>query len=212
MLSFIRCEKAARDGFQRYAKMTIYNEVRSELHTGDIVLFSSSGFISSLIKLATNSKWSHVGMVLTVNDINSVFILESTSLNDYKSGVQISLLSERVERHDGQVAIRHLENFTLTPERYKALGKLRDDIKGREYEKDKLELIKSAYDGIGGDNQEDLTSIFCSELVAECYQAMGILGDKMPSNEYTPADFSEKKDIKFMHPQTSLSDEIFIKI
>jgi hypothetical protein len=44
-----------------------------------------------------------------------------------------------------------------------------------------------AYLGI---NKEDLSSLFCSELVAEAYQKMGLLTEQLPSNEYIPKDFS----------------------
>jgi len=59
--------------------------------------------------------------------------------------------------------------------------------------------MRSAYDGFLGDNKEDLSSVFCSELVAEALQRLGVLYEHnedggYPSNEYTPADFG-KQDI-----------------
>ena len=67
------------------------------------------------------------------------------------------------------------------------------------YEKSLIQLIKSVLDFTRfNKNKEDLSSVFCSELVAESYQKMGLLDDidmgGLPSNEYTPADFSEQKD------------------
>ena len=43
--------------------MLTYEEIRGELKTCDILLFSGKGAISHGIKLFTFSKWSHVGMV-----------------------------------------------------------------------------------------------------------------------------------------------------
>ena len=40
-----------------------YQDIRSQLKTGDILLFSGKGGISEGIKFFTLSKWSHVGMV-----------------------------------------------------------------------------------------------------------------------------------------------------
>lgn len=46
-----------------------------------------------------------------------------------------------------------------------------------------------------GDNKEYISSLFCSELVAEAYQKMGLLTEKLPSNEYIQKDFSEEKSL-----------------
>jgi len=48
--------------------MLTYEEIRGELKTCDILLFSGKGAISHGIKLFTFSKWSHVGMVLRMPD------------------------------------------------------------------------------------------------------------------------------------------------
>ncbi len=187
-----------------------YEDIRSQLKTGDILLFSGKGGISDGIKLFTLSKYSHVGMVYKFEDPldskGSVFCWESTTLSDIKDadtgkltqGVQRVELSERLERcfaKGYEISVRRL-NTTLTDTMIKALNQFRHDVSGRPYEKSKIELIKAAYDGIFGENKEDLSSLFCSELVAEAYQKMGLLTEDKPSNEYTPKDFSGEKHIK----------------
>jgi hypothetical protein len=68
------------------------------------------------------------------------------------------------------------------------------EARGRPYERNRLELFRSVYDGPLGDNRkEDDTSFFCSELVAEAYQRMGLLPPNPPANEYTPHDFSSER-------------------
>jgi hypothetical protein len=49
----------------------------------------------------------------------------------------------------------------------RALSNCRHEVSGRPYERDEIELLKSACDGKFGENKEDLSSLFCSELVAE---------------------------------------------
>ena len=96
---------------------------------------------------------------------------------------------------------------------------MRSDLQGVPYEKSHLELILSAIDidekylTFLRNHAEDLSSIFCSELVAHAYQEIGLLGtvtctcvvnvhvtilflsDKSKfSNEFTPDDFSTHKD------------------
>jgi len=186
-----------------------YEDIRSDLKTGDILLFSGKGGISDGIKFFTLSKYSHVGMVYKLEDPfdpkGSLFCWESTTLNDLKDadsgkltkGVQRVELSERLERcfaKGYEISVRQLSN-PLTDTMVRALNQFRHDVSGRPYETNKIELLKSAYDGLFGDNKEDLSSLFCSELVAEAYQKMGLLTEQLPSNEYIPKDFSEERTL-----------------
>lgn len=50
-----------------------YNLIRNNLETGDLVFFSGSGFTSEIIKKATISEWSHVGMVISVDILDNAF-------------------------------------------------------------------------------------------------------------------------------------------
>lgn len=196
--------------------MEAYENIRPRLNTGDIVLFSGKGGISAGIKWFTQSKWSHVGMVLRLPEWDAVLIWESTNLDDVaeiesgkaRKGVQIVPLSERLRKYPGETSIRLLE-MERTPEMLKELSLLRAEVKGRPYETDKLELFKAAYEGPFGDNVEDLSSLFCSELVAEAYQRMGLLSEKKPSNEYTPKDFSDKRKLKLL--KGKLQKEVIVQ-
>jgi hypothetical protein len=60
------------------------------------------------------------------------------------------------------------------------------------YEQSVWELWRSAYDGPGGMNTEDLSSYFCSELVAELLKRARVLDTDLPSNEFTPGDLSSR--------------------
>jgi len=105
-----------------------------------------------------------------------------------KQGVQLVSLSDRISNYDGDVSIRLLEVVRST-KMIEDLSELRNKIKDRPYEQSKIELIKSAYDGPLGSNDKDLSSLFCSELVAEAYQCMGLIPSCLSSNEYQPSDF-----------------------
>lgn len=196
--------------------MEAYENIRTKLKTGDIVLFSGKGGVSTGIKWFTGSKWSHVGMALRLPEWEIVLLWESTTLNDIadiesgkeKKGVQLVPLSQRISTYSGEVSIRLLD-VERTSDMMKDLSVLRAEIKGRPYEKDKIELVKAAYDGPFGANTEDLSSLFCSEMVAEAYQRMGLLGDKPPSNEYIPKDFSDSGKLELLKGE--LSEEIVIQ-
>lgn len=174
-----------------------YSEIRKELKSGDMVLFSGGGFVSRMIQMFTRSPYSHVGLVIKDDWWDMLLLWESTTLSKIKTvhgnvrqGVAIRPLSEVVENYDGQVAVRQL-TFPLTDAQELTISELRQEFKGREYEQNKSELFKSAYDFIGGKNEEDLSSLFCSELVAEAYQRVLFLPESKPSNEYTPADLAD---------------------
>ena len=172
-----------------------YSEIRNSLQTGDIVLFSGKGRISNIIKWFTKSAWSHVGMVIRSTEWDMLLLWESTTLSKLKDiqsgvarqGVQLVPLSERIKTYDGRIGIRRLQTHKAI--RHQPLMDFRQEVKGRAYEESKIELFKSAYDGPLGQNEEDLSSLFCSELVAEAYQRMGLIDNALSSNEYTPADF-----------------------
>jgi len=150
------------------------------------------------------SKWSHVGMVIKIPEYDFVTVWESTTLSNIRDldtgkankGVQLVPLSARVDKYSGGMSIRRLEGGVLHNKSINQLMRLREELKGKRYERGKMELFKALWDGKFGLNEEDLSSIFCSELVAEAYQRLGLLTERIPSNEYTPADFSEKKMVK----------------
>lgn len=193
-----------------------YESIRHNLSTGDIVLFSGKGPISASIKLVTKSKWSHVGMVVCLDEYDFITVWESTQLGNikdletgkFKKGVQVVPLSLRLTHYDGEIAIRHLQNVNLSSSDIQELMRFRKEMSGRSYEKNTLELLKSAYDGPLGENTEDLSSLFCSELVAESYQKLGLLPSNIASNEYTPANFSTESNLELLKGR--LSDEIYL--
>ena len=199
-----------------------YATIRKQLKTGDLVFFSGKGGISAGIKWATTSRWSHVAMVLNLTQYDFVTLWESTTLSTIRDldthtmmkGVQLIPLSDRVQTYDGEIAVRQLKGVTLAEPEIAELMALRRDLRGRSYETSEAELIKAAYDGPFGHNEEDLSSLFCSELVAESYQRMGLRpsGKKdKQSNEYVPADFSQDEYDELGLLRGSLGPEILLR-
>ena len=62
--------------------------------------------------------------------------------------------------------------------------------RSKSYEKSTKQLLLSTYDGPFGQNEEDISSYFCSELVAETFKLLGILKRDIISSEYVPKDFA----------------------
>ena len=147
---------------------TSYTAIRNELKTGDLVLFSGKGAFSDIIKYGTLSKWSHIGMILRIPEYDFLTVWESTTLSDVvdlesgtpRKGVQLVPLSDRVQKYSGDISVRKLQGAELPVNSLEDLMELRKELKGKRYERSKMELFRSAYDGPFGHNSEDLSSLF----------------------------------------------------
>ncbi len=67
-----------------------------------------------------------------------------------------------------------------------------------------LQLIQSIRKG---NKHEDLSTIFCSELVAAADMCMGWLGDHTASSNFVPADFSSDRS-----PATGREELLHVQI
>lgn len=214
-----------------------YNDVRKQLDTGDIMLFSSNNFLMSLWKKITACRWTHVGMVIRSMDTHQVLLWESTTLRNLcdefsrtaQAGVQSVLLSQRLRTYKGDVAFRKLYcrlDGQARRHMNEELGKFRKKVQGRVFERNLLELLKAFIDppdsrdlfdttqerksqsarrsrekGVNAYIAKSWSSIFCSELIAGTYHAMGLLDSSLKlAREYTPKDFSSNEPgLKLMH-------------
>ena len=117
-----------------------YAEIRSQLKTGDVLLFSGQGAISEGIKFFTISKWSHVGLVYRfdgpLDPEGSIFCWESTTLSDLKDaemivveGTLYPLLTR--QKNQGLLTYRWEESPQGPPRKYYSLTE-----QGRDYLKE----------------------------------------------------------------------------
>jgi len=190
-----------------------------ELKTGDLVLFSGVDAYSKLVKVSTRSKWSHIGLIVKTVEHNYLTMWESSIREDtldvetgrHREGVRLVSFIDRVMAFEGEVSIRQLQGGILTDDRLHGLLGLRDELRGRSYERNKFELLKASNERAFRNKTEDLSSLFCSELVAEAYQRLGLLTEEKPSNDYAPVDFSYER-MQFLQDDFYLSEEILLSI
>ena len=119
----------------------------------------------------------------------------------------------------GRVAIRRLVG--LSSEKREGLGKklmeFYSEVSGRPYERNKMHLILASLTFIEEalpflkNRKEDLSSLFCSELVAATYQHMGLLNRDKPSHSFTPDDFSTNRG-PLQLTEGSLSEQIYVDL
>lgn len=194
--------------------MSRYDDLRCNIETLDLILFSGKGRTSNLIKRATNSEWSHVGLAVWVESIarkeeDRLFIVESTTLNDqpdisgeYRKGVQMMPLSQRVDSYDG-----HIGWSPLKPEANPTQKRLAVDwLFSKHAAKTEYDTAQAVMSGIDPSKwnwflrllstpfhrfayaKEDLEKLFCSELVTKALKEANILPDEVNASEQTPED------------------------
>jgi len=171
-----------------------YEEARELMQPGDVIAFGGKGNFSEIIKMATFSEVSHVGVILQTGvrgENNGRFfnqIIESTSLGDF-NGVQINRFSDRLAHYDGDLWWLPLDKalrieFFDQEVFYNFL--FQQDHKPY----DMPQAVGSALDlldKLGAENREDFNKFFCSELVAAALEKIGLV-PKINASEVTPIE------------------------
>jgi len=188
-----------------------------KLQTGDLILFhGENSIISSIIEGYTNSKWSHVGIVLRNptyidKELTGLYLWESgketfkdSEDKKYKYGVQITDLEKVVNEYDGIVVFRKLVcNKTSFPELLKTIH---NTIHNKPYDLDIFDFImaklgitcldkgKYKYSIFNwfGYNPQKLDKLYCSSLVAYVYTELGLLPKDTRWTDIFPYYFSSE--------------------
>ena len=171
-----------------------YEKIRDSLKTGDVLLFEGKGFFSWVIKRATGSRNSHIGIVYRPA-AEVVLTAESTTLSTVKDyfkdrkvkGVQFVSLSERIRTYKGKIWVRQLAR-PMTADERAAFEEAREEFKDRKYEQSVWQLIRAGFKWKL--QKEDLSSLFCSEFITVLFKRIGyLLKNRFPSNEINPWDY-----------------------
>ncbi|MDJ0889035.1 MAG: hypothetical protein QNI89_17150 [Desulfobacterales bacterium] len=184
-----------------------YDEARAKMQPGDVIAFGGKGHFSEIIKFATFSEVSHVGVILQTrvsdDDTGRFFnqIIESTSLHGF-NGVNISRFSDRLDTYDGELWWLPM-NEQIRREKFDRqvfFNFMFNQAKERK-PYDMPQAIKSALDAMDelpfglhgpGYNREDFSKFFCSELVAAGLEVAGAVGT-VNASEVTPIDLCRWK-------------------
>ncbi|CAH0994303.1 hypothetical protein EMA8858_00412 [Emticicia aquatica] len=75
-----------------------YEAIRNELQTGDLIFFSGNHWLSNLIRIRSKGAWSHVGIVVRIEEIDRVFLVESI----LEVGVRMIPMSFIIKDYDGR--------------------------------------------------------------------------------------------------------------
>lgn len=168
--------------------------------------FSGTDIPSAVVKLATQSHYVHVAIVLSVNSDSSgnndgndpVLIAEShidaslPSLGTGESirGVQVQRLSERLASYRGPAWWASLK----TPLDDRGLAQMQrwlQELESHQVPYDFLQAIGagvSALNWLDWENQEDYSTLFCSELVTRALQIAGAIDECINPSEQVPVN------------------------
>jgi len=143
------------DGVRRDAMKMDQFQLNKEIQNGDIIFQTSQSSQSKAIQLATNSKYSHMGIIY--ENEGNYFVYEAIQ------PVKLTPLTDWIKRGENQhYVIKRLKNSEniLTPETLKKMRTIGERFSGKNYD-------------IYFEWSDD--KIYCSELVWKIYQeATGI--------------------------------------
>lgn len=183
-----------------------------QLNLWGVGLFSSNDAVGAVIRMLTASDWSHVGLILEDEKDHSLFCFESTGaaaqiFDGVLPQVQIASWQDVVDNYNGKIAQRQFKFSGQTPKWQDTLKYVNNNL-GKSYEKDMSSLINA----IRGENKKsDVSSVFCSEMVADCLIQSGYLDETIRlADNYVPGHFSSKQLLPWING-ASLDKQIMVK-
>ena len=166
---------------------------------GDIILFRGNNLGSCVQRCILNAPYDHVAMVIKSpgnpfrNRKPSTYVLEANARDGiHKYDLEIWIyMRTTMNNAFSKVVFRRLF-CERTRERRRKLLQFTDRIIGRSYEGNPANFVKAFFE-INSKQGDNLSSAFCSKLVAAALQDIGVLSKKHNASIYLPSDFSEKQ-------------------
>ena len=188
-----------------------YTAIRTSLRSGDLLLCAGTSWFSRLIQAATGSEWSHVGLILRLEQLDRVMLLESVEsvgvravpLSRYFSNYQQSGAA-----YPGKLAIYRHRDFpgeAQAGSAWNRLGHFAVDRLGWPYDGQQIAELaarltlhhlapESPSPELSSDSLENQAYI-CSEYVAACYAQLGLKISPGTCPYVTPGDFVDDMNL-----------------
>lgn len=201
------------------------SDIEETLKTGDVILFSGNSScwnVSDFVRCTTISNWSHVGMVVRIEEppYNNVPLLWESNLQvgsipdvltrTLKSGARLVPLRERLAAYDRiQIGLRQLRldpGSNISIEAMNAvLLKFLPDHKSVQYDLNPEHFLQGLqqdwfrqpvkFDPEADTVFTDDRSLYCSALLSYTYRALGLmLTTDTPDWEWFPSNWSGEED------------------
>jgi hypothetical protein len=196
-----------------------YEDIRSQIKSGDILLCSGNSVFSGMIQKTTQSMWSHVAFILRVDAIDRIIILESVE----SVGVRAVTLGHYVKNYNGsgkgypgQIMLARHEDVQANQIIH--LSRFATGLLGYPYSTEEILKIATRISlhnlGLNLNSPESLPSkaFICSEYAYLCFKSIGIEIDFDALGFISPADFARSTKIKpIAFIEVENSDEHYLK-
>ena len=196
-----------------------FEEAFATAATGDLWLFRGRSIADVAIRTVTNAPVNHVGMVVALDDLPPLLwhaemgrSLPDVWTGEHQRGVQLHRLRDAVhtwdERYGQRAWTRRLEG-TIERQHEDRLIQTIERFNGRPFPKT-AGLARQWLTGRYRRRDSSLETIYCAELVAVTYQAMGLLPRRRPAGWYDPGRFWSGDRVA-MEPPFALAGEIAVR-
>lgn len=142
---------------------------------------------------------------------------ETNHQHEVHSGVQLVSLRDAFCSYDyqriGSFSIRHLRLDDRSTMDFERLRKLMDTIDKKPYPNGAVVVAHWIQGNLG--IKSAFNNFFCAELVALCYEALGLLRideRRNPANKYSPAAFSSRSGMLDPRLQSALTPEQIVLV
>jgi hypothetical protein len=190
------------------ATLTLQDAVETAA-TGDIWLFRGRTLADVAIRTVTNSPVNHVGMVVALDDLPPLLwhaelgrSLPDVWTGERQRGVQLHRLRDAVvtweERYGQRAWVRQLHG-ELHRHHEDRLMETIARLDGRPFPT-MARLARQWLVARVRRQASSLEAIYCAELVATTYQAMGLLPDRRPPSWYDPGRFWSGDRLELVAP------------
>ncbi len=187
--------------------------------TGDVWLFRGRSLADVAIRTVTNSPVNHVGMVVALDDLPPLLwhaelgrSLPDVWTGEFQRGVQLHRLRDAVitweQRYDQRVWTRQLEG-TIERHHEDRLMEVVERFDGRAFPTTPG-LARQWLTGRYRRRSSSLETVYCAELVATTFQAMGLLPARRPASWYDPGRFWSGDRIELV-PPFALAGEVPVR-
>jgi hypothetical protein len=190
--------------------VTPYTEIGALARSGDLLLCSGNYWFSKLLRKASDSCWSHVGLVMRTDEADGLLVLESVE----RLGVRTVPLSKYLEDYDdeghpyqGGVALARHRDFAArsNPEVLRQLARAAAERFGYAYGADQIGRIAARITASRLAQERDEWSelerrgdYICSEYVSDCYRSLGVEIKPARRGFVAPADFARDPAVELL--------------
>ncbi|CCG04229.1 hypothetical protein [Blastococcus saxobsidens] len=192
--------------------------------TGDVWIFRGASVADRAIQTLTNAPVNHVGMALVLEDLPPLLwhaelgrSLPDVWTGRHQRGVQLHDLRDAVltwrQKYGQRVWLRQLvgpaDDGGVTPEMEDAVLRTVARMDGRPFPTTR----HLAGGWVNGRLRRSTTTeaVYCAELVAATYTAMGLLSGDRPRNWYDPGSFWSGDELH-LQQGTALGPEIPVDV